>query len=40
LLETGGSDFHGDAKPGVRLGSGIDGNVRMSYEVLERLRAS
>ncbi|MFN7921133.1 MAG: PHP domain-containing protein [Bryobacteraceae bacterium] len=38
LAVTGGSDFHGDNKPGVRLGSGKSGNVRVPNTVLERLR--
>jgi hypothetical protein len=38
LKVTGGSDFHGDLKPEVRLGSGCDGNLNIPYEVLERLR--
>jgi predicted metal-dependent phosphoesterase TrpH len=38
LKVTGGSDFHGDLKPEVRLGSGCDGNLDIPYEVLERLR--
>jgi 3',5'-nucleoside bisphosphate phosphatase len=38
LLPTGGSDFHGSAKPNVRLGSGIDGNVSVPREFLDRLR--
>ena len=29
LLVTGGSDFHGAVKPGVRLGTGCDGNLRV-----------
>jgi len=33
LLTTGGSDFHGDHKPGIQLGQG-----RPPYEFLERLR--
>jgi hypothetical protein len=40
LIETGGSDFHGDAKPEVRLGSGVNGNVALTYDVLERMRSS
>jgi predicted metal-dependent phosphoesterase TrpH len=40
LIETGGSDFHGDAKPEVRLGSGINGNVQVGYGLLERMRAA
>jgi predicted metal-dependent phosphoesterase TrpH len=38
LLPTGGSDFHGAAKPTVRLGTGIDGNVRVPVEFLHRLK--
>lgn len=40
LLVTGGSDFHGDGKPGVRLGTGRDGNLAVPREVLEGLRAA
>ena len=35
---TGGSDFHGDAKPNVRLGTGA-GNLNIPRSVLDRLRA-
>jgi predicted metal-dependent phosphoesterase TrpH len=38
LIETGGSDFHGDNKPGVHLGTGIDGNVQLDYTCLNRIR--
>jgi hypothetical protein len=38
LLATGGSDFHGDLKPEVRLGTGHNGNLRVPYAVLERLK--
>lgn len=38
LIETGGSDFHGDAKPNVRLGTGINGNVCLNYSFLEQIR--
>lgn len=38
LLPTGGSDFHGDAKPGVQLGRGIDDNIRVPRRFLDRLR--
>jgi len=40
LAISGGSDFHGEAKPGVQLGSGQGGNLAIPREVLERLRAS
>jgi predicted metal-dependent phosphoesterase TrpH len=39
LLVTGGSDFHGDVKPEIRLGSGCDGNLQIPRDVLDRLRA-
>lgn len=38
LIATGGSDFHGDAKPGVELGTGRNNNVNVSKKVLDRLR--
>lgn len=38
LAVTGGSDFHGDAKPGIRLGTGINGNLHIDGEVLVELR--
>lgn len=38
LLESGGSDFHGAAKPTVELGTGIGGNVAVPMELLEALR--
>jgi predicted metal-dependent phosphoesterase TrpH len=38
LAVTGGSDFHGDNKPHIRLGSGMDGNLKVPKSVLDRLR--
>jgi len=38
LAVTGGSDFHGSAKPNVRLGTGINGNLAVSRKVLDDLR--
>jgi 3',5'-nucleoside bisphosphate phosphatase len=38
LAMTGGSDFHGEAKPKVALGSGIRGNVNVPKLFLEKLR--
>jgi predicted metal-dependent phosphoesterase TrpH len=38
LIPTGGSDFHGENKPRIRLGSGIDSNIRLDYEFLENMR--
>lgn len=39
LIPTGGTDFHGENKPGISLGSGRDGNVSLDYSFLERMRA-
>lgn len=38
LVPTGGSDFHGEVSPGIRLGSGF-GGLNVPDEVLERLEA-
>jgi 3',5'-nucleoside bisphosphate phosphatase len=38
LLATGGSDYHGRHKPGVRVGSGTGGNVAVPGERLAALR--
>ena len=36
---TAGSDWHGRHKPHISMGSGIDGELCASYELLENLRA-
>lgn len=36
---TGGSDYHGEVKPGVQLGSGCDGNLRIPADLVDRLRS-
>ena len=38
MLVTGGSDFHGDVKPGVKLGTGYGGNLHIPEDLLERMR--
>ena len=38
LLPSGGSDFHGSAKPDTALGSGRNGNVRVPFDFLQRMR--
>jgi 3',5'-nucleoside bisphosphate phosphatase len=38
LLVTGGSDFHGAVKPGVRLGTGANGNLHIPEDLVDRLR--
>ena len=38
LLVTGGSDFHGSAKPGVCLGTGCAGNLQIPHDLVDRLR--
>ena len=39
LIKTGGSDFHGQAKPHIHLGSGT-GELHVPYEFLEQLKAA
>ena len=38
LLVTGGSDYHGENKPGVCLGTGRQGNVQVPDEALDILK--
>jgi predicted metal-dependent phosphoesterase TrpH len=38
IVAAGGSDFHGSFKPDIKIGSGR-GNLKVPYEVLERLKA-
>jgi len=38
LIPTGGSDFHGDNKPNIRLGTGIDSNLRLPSSFLQSMR--
>jgi predicted metal-dependent phosphoesterase TrpH len=38
LLVTGGSDFHGAAKPEIRLGTGRGGNLRIPDDLVDRLK--
>ena len=38
LLESGGSDYHGDNKPGIALGTGR-GNLSVPFEFYEKLYA-
>ena len=38
LIKTGGSDYHCSNKPRICLGSGIEGNLHVPYEWLERLK--
>ena len=37
LLVTGGSDFHGTAKPGLHLGTGRSGNLKIPADLFEKL---
>jgi predicted metal-dependent phosphoesterase TrpH len=36
---TGGSDYHGSAKPQIHLGRGVRGNVRVPYAILKGMRS-
>jgi predicted metal-dependent phosphoesterase TrpH len=38
LMVTGGSDFHGEVKPEVRLGTGCEGNLKIPSDLVDRLR--
>jgi hypothetical protein len=40
LLVTGGSDFHGDIKPQILLGTGYQGNLNIPISVLNDMRAA
>ncbi len=40
LAASGGSDFHGDRKPSIRMGTGIGGTLRVPGGVLEGLEAA
>jgi predicted metal-dependent phosphoesterase TrpH len=40
MLVTGGSDFHGEVKPEVQLGTGNNGNLKIPEDLPERLRKS
>ena len=40
LIVTGGSDFHGDNKPGIELGTGKNGNLALPDTLLSGLSAS
>jgi 3',5'-nucleoside bisphosphate phosphatase len=37
---TGGSDFHGEVKPEVRLGTGAAGNLKIPTDLVEKLRVA
>ena len=38
IAATGGSDFHGAAKPGIALGTGLRGNLHLPHTILQELR--
>ncbi|MBR2964370.1 MAG: PHP domain-containing protein [Lentisphaeria bacterium] len=40
LLVSGGSDFHGASHPRVKMGTGIDNNLAIPFEIYERLLAA
>lgn len=37
LLTTGGTDFHGEITPGVKMGSGYDGNLSIPHDIFRKL---
>ena len=38
LLPTGGTDFHGTNRPGIEIGTGVEGNMRVPYSFLENIQ--
>ena len=40
LLVSGGSDYHGASHPKVKMGTGINGNLAIPFEIYERLLAA
>lgn len=40
LIKTGGTDFHGANRPGIEMGTGLEGNINVPEEALERLKES
>ena len=38
LIETGGTDYHGDNKPSIHLGTGKHHNMHTTYDLLEKMR--
>ena len=38
LIATGGSDFHGESKPAISLGTGKHNNLQIPYALLEQMR--
>ena len=37
LLPTGGTDFHGTNRPGIELGTGVEGNMQVPYSFFENI---
>ena len=40
LIKTGGTDFHGANRPGIEMGTGLEGNITVPEEALARLKES
>ncbi len=39
LLPTGGTDFHGTNRPGIEMGTGMNGNIAVPYEFFQEVKA-
>ena len=37
LLPTGGTDFHGTNRPGIELGTGVEGNMQVPHSFFENI---
>lgn len=40
LLLSGGSDFHAQMKPHIEIGSGINGNLSVPYDLIDKMKAA
>lgn len=38
LLPTGGTDFHGTNRPGIEMGTGMNGNIAVPYEFFQEVK--
>ena len=39
LMPTGGTDFHGTNRPGIEMGSGMNGNMAVPYEFFQEVKS-
>jgi hypothetical protein len=39
LMPTGGTDFHGTNRPGIEMGTGLNGNMEVPYEFFQEVKS-